>query len=58
MLFEINVEGRVVRVRPQGAVWSQQDGWIELDRIQAKSLVEKIVEHRVWENDESEPEDG
>ena len=57
-MFEINVEGRVVRVRPQGAVWSQQDGWIELDRIQAKSLVEKIVEHRVWENDESEPEDG
>lgn len=57
-MYELKVEGRLIRVRPRGAVWSENDGWIELERAQAKSLVEAIQEHRTWADEDSEPEDG
>lgn len=57
-MYELKVEGRLIRVRPRGAVWSENDGWIELERAQAKSLVEAIQEHRTWADEDGEPEDG
>jgi hypothetical protein len=57
-MFDLQIDGRMIRVRPQGAVWSETDGWIELERVQAKNLVETIQDHRVWENENQEPEDG
>jgi len=57
-MFDLEIDGRIIRVKPQGAVWSEKDGWIELERAQAKSLVEKIQEHRTWETETEEHEDG
>lgn len=57
-MFDLKIEGRVIRVRPQGAVWTEKDGWIELERTQVKSLVEAIQEHRTWDTDDEDGEDG
>ena len=57
-MYDLQIEGRLIRVKPQGAVWSEKDGWIELERAQAKSLVEAIQEHRTWADDDEDGEDG
>jgi hypothetical protein len=57
-MFDLKIEGRVIRVRPQGAVWTEKDGWIELERTQVKSLVKAIQEHRTWDTDDEDGEDG
>jgi len=57
-MFDLKIEGRVIRVRPQGAVWTEKDGWIELERTQVKGLVEAIQEHRAWDTEDEDGEDG
>ena len=57
-MFDLQIEGRIIRVRPRGAVWSETDGWIELERAQAKSLVETIQVNRTWDTETEDGEDG
>jgi len=45
-MFDLQIDGRIIRVKPQGAVWSERMAGLSLERAQAKSLVEKIQEHR------------
>lgn len=57
-MFEIQSEGRLVRVKPTMTMWNEEDGWLVMDRVAAQSLADKINASRSWQEDETEDEDG
>lgn len=57
-MFEIQSEGRILRVKPTTTMWNEQNGWLIMDRVVAQSLADKINASRTWSDEEQEPEDG
>jgi len=57
-MFEVQSEGRLIRVKPTTTMWDEENGWLIMDRVAAQSLADKINSNRAWQENETEGEDG